>query len=138
MLELVLDVDDRSAKWQYELYQTMSNVSVIFTNHARQRLQERQLSENWVRQTVQQPDSRSRGKQSGTTEFVKRFGTSTVSVVASTKMPGEWVVVSAWIDPPVPGTRDDRRKQRYLAYRRAGFWGKTWRLVLKQLGLWDF
>jgi hypothetical protein len=116
----------------------MSPSPVVLTTHARTRLAERQLSEDWVRQTVQMPDSKRRGKNNGTTEFVRTFGPSTVTVISSMNKNSEWVVVSAWVDPPVSGTKDWRRKQRYLAYKNAGFLKKFWMLALKQLGLLSF
>lgn len=111
---------------------------IILTNHARQRLAERQLSPNWVEQTVQQSDQRRHGRQAGTTEFVRRFGTSQVTVVANQNDRQEWIVVSAWIDPPVAGTKDSRKKQRYQIYRQSPWWKKFLLLAAKQLGIWEF
>lgn len=112
--------------------------SVIFTTHARERLGERQLSENWVEQTILQPSGQRKGKNPGTSEFVKRFGPSQVTAVAHKNQQGDWVVVSAWVDPPVAGTKDWGRKQRYLRYRQAPWWQKILMLVGKQIGVWDF
>lgn len=111
---------------------------IIFTRHVISRLQERQLSENWIRQSLFQPDKKQKGKHPGTTEFVKRFGTSTVTVIAKRKFSGEWIVISAWVDPPVAGTKDARRKQNYLFYKRSGFWKKLWLQFLRKLGIFPF
>lgn len=111
---------------------------VIWTKHALARLRERGLSQQTVLQAFRHPDSTRSGKGRGTTEFLSTFDGSEISVVAAKNEQGEWVIISCWIDPPLPGTKDWYRKQRYLAYQKAGFWGKLWRLVLRQLGLYDW
>ncbi len=116
----------------------MSNIPIVFTNHARARLKERELSESWVFQTIQSPTQRRGGKNRGSHEFVRRFGSNTVTVVATQNTSHEWVVISAWIDPPVPGTNDWKKKQRYRTYRRAGFWQKVRMLLAKYLFGRDF
>lgn len=111
---------------------------VILTNHAKERLQQRQLSVNWLEETVLHPESSRRGKQPGTSEFSKKFGPNYVSVVAHKNQNGEWIVISAWVDPPVSGTPDWYRRQRYLIYKDAPWWKKIVLLILKQLGIWQF
>lgn len=111
---------------------------IVLTHHAIERLRERQLSENWVEQTVLSPLAQHRGKNRGTREFIRRFGPSQVTVVAYQNKRQEWVVVSAWVDPPVPGTKDYFRRQRYLRYQAAPWWQKFAMLALKQLGIWNF
>lgn len=111
--------------------------SIVFTTHARQRLRERQLSERWVEETIASPHQKRRGKKGGT-EFTKVFGPSKVTVIAHLNHDNEWVVASAWVDPPVVGTKDWYRKERYKIYRRSPWWKKILLLVLKQIGIWNF
>lgn len=111
---------------------------VIFTNHAKARMQERRLSETLATQALLHPDRQHPGKKAGTTEFVSRFDGSTVTVIAFRNDQQEWVVVSAWIDPPFPGTKDARKRERYREYQLAGWQKKLWMTVLKQLGVIDF
>ncbi len=106
--------------------------NVVFTKHARTRLQERKLLESMALETILYPDSIQHGKNQ---EFRKRLGQSTVTVIASKNDRNQWVILSCWIDPPLPGTKDFKEKKRYQAYQKAGFWGKIWISIKSQLGL---
>lgn len=119
---------------------------VVFTNHAIERLKQRGISGDWAFQTVKIPDQSLPGKEKHTTEFIKKFEAYTVTAVAKKNDVGEWVVLSVWMDPPLPGTKDYHNRQKYLSsldkekkYRvrlnKASFWGKLWLTFLKQLGL---
>lgn len=108
---------------------------LIFTNHALQRLDERRFPIDMVVETFNRPDTQEPAKQTGAMELRKRFETSTVTVIAKQNDRKEWVVLSCWIDPPLPGTKDYKERQRYHAYRKAGFWGKVWLTIRNQLGL---
>ena len=93
------------------------------------------MTKNIVLQTFSSPDSRIKGKKPDTTEFVKRFGSSVVTLIAKQNERNEWIALSAWIDPPYPGTKDYKEKERYRSYQKAGFWRKFWLTLLSQLGL---
>jgi hypothetical protein len=108
---------------------------LVFTNHALQRLEERQFPQRMVVETFNRPDTSHPAKQVGAFEYRKRFDASTVTVIAKQNERREWVVLSCWIDPPLPGTKDYKQKQRYHAYKKAGFWGKVWLTIRNQLGL---
>jgi hypothetical protein len=108
---------------------------LIFTHHALQRLEERQFSQHMVVETFHRPDSRHSAKQAGAYEYRKQYDQSTVTVIAKQNDRSEWVVLSCWIDPPLPGTKDWKQKQNWKAYQRAGFWGKVWITIKQQLGL---
>ncbi len=108
---------------------------IIWTHHALERLGQRGLSKDMALQAFKAPDSKSNGKQSGTYEFRKKFGISTVTLIAKQNEKKEWVVFSCWIDPPNAGTRDWKEKQYYNAYKRAGVWGKLWIIFKRQLGV---
>jgi hypothetical protein len=107
---------------------------LIFTNHALQRLDERRFPAGMVIETFNQPDSRGPAKQPGAMQVRKRFGESTVTVITKQNDRGEWIVLSCWIDPPLPGTKDYKERQRYHAYKKSGFWGKVWLTIRSQLG----
>jgi hypothetical protein len=108
--------------------------NLIFTNHALQRLKERKFMQDMAWKTITKPDSMIAGKRAGSKEFRKRFDESVVTVVATQNEKNQWVVISCWIDPPLPGTADYKKKQHYIAYQKAGFWGKLWLTVKSQLG----
>ncbi len=124
----------------------MKITDVVFTNHAIERIKQRGISGDWIWQTVKQPEAKMAGKEKHTTEFTKRFNERTVTAVAKKNDIGEWVVLSAWVDPPFPGTEDHRKKEAYLKKQdkrrefsrrmeKASFWGKMWLAFRKQAGL---
>lgn len=108
--------------------------SLIFTNHALQRMKERKLSQHLAEETFRDPDRKYPAKEHNTLEFHKRFENQSVTVIAKPNNRGEWIVLSSWIDPPNPGTEDYRQRQWYKEYQKAGFWGKLWLNITHQLG----
>ncbi|MEI7653583.1 MAG: hypothetical protein WCJ70_04935 [bacterium] len=109
--------------------------SIIFTDHALQRLEERYFKKTMVEFTVTSPDKVVPGRQKGTTEYVKTFDTKKVTAIVGTARTGEPLILSCWIDPPYEGTADYKKKQRYLAYKKASFWGKMWMEIRKLVGM---
>ncbi len=107
---------------------------VVWTNHALSRLNERGFTKDMVVDAFHHPDISSPAKDGGTS-LRKTFGASTVTVIAKQNQKNEWVIISCWIDPPLEGTPDYRKKQNYLAYQKASFWGKLFLILKKQLGL---
>src|SRR5436190_11150723 len=103
----------------------------IWTNHALERLAERKLSQEMAGRAFSHPDKVVHGKQAGTTEFHKKFDAHWVTIIAKKNEKNEWIVVSCWIDPPFPGTKDFKKKEIYKEYQKAGFWRKLW-LTFKQ------
>lgn len=107
---------------------------LIWTTHAKQRLSDRRISRDQVENTYHSPDSRRRGERAGTMEYRKRFGQQTVTVIVREWNEGS-VIVSLWIDPPHRGTADARKRALWVAYRRAGFWGKWWIMFRRIIGV---
>lgn len=107
--------------------------NLIWTAHALQRLRDRQCSQDLALKTFHSPDRISNGKKWGTQEYKKTSGSHTITLIATKNQDNDWVVLSAWVDPPFPGSTDIQKKQRYQQYRRAGPWGKLWMHALKQL-----
>lgn len=108
---------------------------LIFTNHAMQRMSERGLYHDKAWQTFTYPDKKYAGKEKDTTEFQKRFNNSWVTVIAKQNDRKEWLVLSAWITPPLPGTLDAKRRERYKKYQQSGWFGKLLLTLKSQLGL---
>jgi len=104
--------------------------NVIWTNHALSRLEERKLPKNIALETFHYPDSTNPGKKTGTTELTKQVGKHTVTLIVKQSEKGEWIVLSAWVDPPYYGTMDYEKRQKYnqtmREWRKAGFWRKIW------------
>ncbi len=105
----------------------------IWTNHALDRLGQRGLTQELASQTFNRPDKSFPGKNPGTTECQKRFGNSLVTVICKQNDRREWIILSCWIDPPLYGTTDYNKKQDYLKSRKAGFLGKLWYTIRKQI-----
>lgn len=119
---------------------------IVFTNHAIDRMKERGVSGEWAWQAVKNADRKMPGKEKHTTEFIKRFDTYKVTAIGKKNEIGEWVVLSVWMDPPLKGTADHRKREKYLKglekkraldkqMESAGFWGKMWLTFRKQAGL---
>ncbi len=107
----------------------------IWTNHALERLEERGFTQEMAYQAFNKPDKAIPGKESGTTEFRKRFENSIVTVIATKNEHNEWIVISCWIDPPLEGTKDAAKKEAYEKYHKASTLGKLWIIFLRQIGL---
>lgn len=106
---------------------------IIWTNHALERLTQRQFPQDMALQTFRLPDKQFPGKQQGSFEYQKHFGPSLVTVIATQNERHEWVILSCWIDPPLPGTMDSKKKDEYKKYQKASTWGKFWMTFKKQL-----
>lgn len=107
----------------------------IWTHHALERQGSRGLSGDIAAETFNHPDHSKLGKNEGTWEFVKKFGPSTVTVIAKKNEKNEWIVISNWIDPPLPGTEDEKKQKEYRNYQKKSGFGKIIQTILKQLGL---
>lgn len=128
----VFSVDFEAGSWNLSLLTLQSMCmrqrhykGAIWTNHALERLGQRGLTQSLAGETFQNPDQKFPAKNGGT-EFQKKFGISTVTVIAKKNDSGEWLILSNWIDPPMPGTQDAVKKERYHSYQKASFWGKVW------------
>ena len=90
--------------------------NVIWTNHAIDRMRDRGLSQEQAWVAFRNPDSQSDNKNQDSKEFKKRFGDSLVTIIAKQNEKKEWIVISAWIDPPLPGSSDFKKRQEYKGY----------------------
>jgi len=107
---------------------------LIWTNHALDRLRERQFTQATAAVAYSSPDHIKIGKKPGTTEYQKHLGKQTVTLIISQNREGEKIVVSAWVDPPIYGTQDHYNRKRYLEYQRASGLKKIWLIIKEQLG----
>lgn len=106
---------------------------IIWTNHALERAKYRGISQDMIRATFNNPQSNRPGKD-GSTLYVKQFDNHEVTIVTKKNERGEWLLLSAWMDPPLPGTMDFKRKEEHRAYRKASGWGKFFLTLKRQLG----
>ena len=105
----------------------------IWTRHALERLNERKISRHLIDQVFYSPD-RTFHKDNGAIEMQKRIKDRTFAVVVKQNDRGEKLIVSCWVNPPYAGTRDHKKRSRYLEMQRGSFWKKVWLTVLDQLG----
>lgn len=108
---------------------------LIWTNHALERIGQRGMTQEIVTQTFYRPDHSFSGKEPGTIEYKKRFERSMVTLIAKQNDRREWLILSCWIDPPLAGTMDAKKREQYLKYKKSSFLGKLWLTLLKQLGI---
>lgn len=107
---------------------------LIWTKHALQRVSERGFPKQLVHETFSTPDKIFNGRERGTREYQKFFGPSRVTVIAKQNDKNEWVILSCWIDPPLPGTEDHRKLRKYKEYKEATGLKKWWLAIKRQLG----
>ena len=111
----------------------------IWTNHVLERLRERGLAQDKAGEVFLHPERRFLGKQADTVEYQKHFGNSLVTLIVKENEKKEFIIISAWIDPPLAGTKDAKRKEKWVTYkekyRKSSFWGKVYLTFKKQIGL---
>ncbi len=105
---------------------------VIWTNHALERLGQRGLTQEIAWQAFQHPDEERVGKTSDSMEYHRRIGKSEVTVVAKQNEKREWLILSCWAYPPLTAWAQTKEDD-YHKFKRAGFWGKMWYTLKKQL-----
>lgn len=108
---------------------------LIWTNHALERLHQRGLSQENALITFRNPEEILVGKNPGSSEFIRHFGSTKVTLIGKQNEKKEWIILSAWIDPPLPGSLDDRKKRAYHAYKKAPWWKKIVLSIKSQVGL---
>ncbi|MFH1602250.1 MAG: hypothetical protein ABIB61_04830 [Candidatus Shapirobacteria bacterium] len=104
---------------------------LIWTKHALQRTRDRKIPQQYLTNAFYRPDKVIEGKKKGSKKFIRSYGLHQAVVVASSNDKGEWVAISGWINPPIKGSLDDRKKLFEKNYQKSSFWGKTW-LVFKK------
>lgn len=107
---------------------------LIWTNHAIEQMKNRGLSQDMAFEAFKHDDRSFKGKTKDSFEYQKRFENSRVTVIAKQNEKSEWVILSAWIDPPLPGSLDAKEKQQYQEYQKASGLKKFWLAFKKQVG----
>lgn len=73
-------------------------MSIILTNHARERMRKRKLAESDVELTLRKPDKSHPGKKPGTVKFIKFIDGRNHQVVAKyLDDQKKWLVLSVWV-----------------------------------------
>lgn len=108
---------------------------LIWTNHALERLSQRGLPQDLAWQAYRYPDDIQKDTYRNSTTYLKKHEKYLISLIIKENEKKELIVVSAWIDPPMIGTEDHKKKERYKQYKKASFLGKVWHVVKSQLGM---
>lgn len=107
--------------------------NIIWTKHALERIKDRKLPQKLVDETITSPDKNFDSRKG--LEFQKKFQSQIVTAVVKRNENGELIVISAWVDPPNPGTKDYKQKKRYKEMQKAGVLKRFWLSFLSQLDL---
>ncbi len=108
---------------------------LIFTTHARERMRERRLPEAVAIQAYEHPDESYSGKEYGTTEYRKYVNGRQVTLIIKQES-GKRIVISAWCNPPFPGTFDEKKQRSWQSYQRAKGWKKFFLFLLRAIRGW--
>ncbi len=106
---------------------------LIFTNHVLERMKQRGITNEQIWETYKSPDEQQKATN-GAVERKKKFGDYYVSIIFKYNTQNEAIIISCWMDPPLPGSKDAREKGWWENYKKAGGLGKLWLTLLKQLG----
>lgn len=98
-------------------------------------MRDRGLPQDTALDTFKKPDEVEKGREHGSYRHIKQFGPSRVTVIAKQNERREWLILSAWIDPPMKGSKDAKEQLQFKQYQKASEWGKFWLTLKKQLGL---
>jgi len=107
---------------------------VIWTDHALDRIQERGIPKDYAISTFKSPDITENNNGKGV-RLTKKIEDKTITLVITKNERSEPLAVSIWMDPPMVGTEDHRKKMRYNEYKKGSVGKKIWLIILKQLGL---
>lgn len=107
----------------------------IWTNHAIERMRSRGLTQKMAWEAFMRPDRSFKGKQPGTSQYQKKVDRSLITIIAKQNEKNEWIVLSAWSNPPLPGSPDAKGKENYQEYQKAPPLKKLLLTVKGQLGL---
>jgi len=96
--------------------------NVVFTNHAMERLEQRNIKQGDAWATISNPDSCREAQRKGSWVFYRTWGNRTVEVVASKNEKKQWVVMSVW-DKQIGDWQKSKSKMS----------DPIWKKVLKEL-----
>lgn len=85
------------------------------------RLQERKIPQEWAWRAFAFPDKTINGQSNGSIEFLKKHEGVTITLIAKKNDRKEWIILSAWVDPPLPGSTDIQKKREYWKERKQPF-----------------
>ncbi len=111
-------------------------MQVIFTKHAKERMLSRNMVGKDIENTILNYDKKTENRER-LWGFRKKIGTYQYKVIAKADA-DKWIVISTWVDPPLPGSFDLVKKERYNRYLKAGTWGRIWMQIRRAIFNWEF
>lgn len=112
----------------------MSYSNYIWTKHARSAALARKIPQRYIDGVLYSPD-RTEPTRDGAIEQSKKIDDKIVTVLIKKSDKGEAVIITCWVNPPFSGTRDAKKRARYLEMQKAGLLKKLWLSLLYGLGL---
>lgn len=107
---------------------------IIWTNHAKKRLDDRKISKNLILETISSPDSKNNNPD-GSLELYKSYGNQKIHVILKENEKREFAILSCWINPPNYGSKDYKNKQLNKNIKRSSGIKKFWYTFLNQIGI---
>lgn len=95
---------------------------------------QRGITYQQIWETYKFPDEQI-GSKNAAVERIKKFGEYSVSIIYKHNERNEVVVLSCWMDPPLPGSTDAKEKEWWRKYKKSSFFGKFWLIFKKQVGI---
>ena len=87
---------------------------VIFTDHALNRLHNRNVSQQKAYQTLKSPQKRQSGKTLGSYKFSRDFGDYLLQLIAKKNDKNQWIVLTCWVRDKSP--RKQTKKKSFLSW----------------------
>jgi len=84
---------------------------VIWTNHALERLRQRNISQGDAWATFNSPDQSRKASTKGAWVYYKTYGQEKLEVVASKNDQGKWVIMTVWSRPLYQSSGNYKPKQ---------------------------
>lgn len=85
---------------------------VIFTNHALNRLHNRNVSQQKAYQTLKSSQKKQRGKTPGSFKFSRDFGDYLLQLIAKKNDQNQWIILTCWVRDKSP--RRQTKKKGFL------------------------
>ena len=105
----------------------------IWTDHALDRMHERGIPKDYAIDSFKNPDYSEPSKQG--IRLTKKIEDKTITIVTKKNDKNENLIISIWMDPPMFGTKDYKKREKYKEYKKAGIGKKIWLTILRQLGI---
>jgi hypothetical protein len=107
--------------------------NIVWTKHAEERNKQRQITQGWIEATINNPDNFSE-IEGGKIKCIKNFEKHTVTVITTKSDSGKYLILSAWVNPPILGTSDYKKENYNKNIKKVTGVKKIWITLLNQLG----